>query len=419
MAIVLEGITAVDVRAAVEDFDAGAEHGFGPSTKFDLVIEGRTYPPKAILGLAARRLGRPLTPGDFSGGDKRSNALLRRLGFEVRERAPSGPEALVLVDAERTAGGLHDDWADVTGQLYHFPNQYKNRVRPGVPFVYYRGVRRAQGQRATPEYFGAARIAEVWRDDAISESAPKKDWKWYAKIVDYVPFTTPVPWKLPDGSNREGIEDANLWGVGVRPLTADQYRAILEAAGETPPAIDEGDEAATTPPPKFPDIERIEESTGLLVPRTASSGERRSEANASARARRSRTSKAIGDRGEQTVLKRLRETLTPDERETLRWVAGAGETPGWDIEYTDKAGQLIRIEVKATTSTRFPSFELTAQEWAAAETHRGRYWVYLVADCRSTAPKVEKINDPFGMMSKGQLAATPSAWLITATPAKK
>jgi hypothetical protein len=67
------------------------------------------------------------------------------------------------------------DWKDLEGEQYHFPNQYKNRCTSGTPFVYYRGTRRADGKRAIPEYFGSGRIGEVWRDESIPESAPKKD----------------------------------------------------------------------------------------------------------------------------------------------------------------------------------------------------------------------------------------------------
>ena len=68
------GITVEDVRLAIIDFDEGlAEHRFGQSREYDLVYEGRTYPPKAIVGLAARRVNgdRPLTPDDFSGREGR------------------------------------------------------------------------------------------------------------------------------------------------------------------------------------------------------------------------------------------------------------------------------------------------------------------------------------------------------------
>ena len=80
-----QGITRDDVLGAIRRLDAGVEHGFGPSLKYDLVFEGRRYPPKAVVGLAAERLaGRVLEPGDFSGGqDSKSTRILRDFGFVV------------------------------------------------------------------------------------------------------------------------------------------------------------------------------------------------------------------------------------------------------------------------------------------------------------------------------------------------
>jgi 5-methylcytosine-specific restriction protein A len=45
-----------DVEAAVRDFDDGVDHPFDDSTGYDLAIQGRRYPPKAIVGLAPRRV---------------------------------------------------------------------------------------------------------------------------------------------------------------------------------------------------------------------------------------------------------------------------------------------------------------------------------------------------------------------------
>lgn len=36
-------------------------------------------------------------------------------------------------------------WNDIEGVQYHYPNQYKTKVRSGEPFVYYRGVHRKSG----------------------------------------------------------------------------------------------------------------------------------------------------------------------------------------------------------------------------------------------------------------------------------
>ena len=66
-------ITREDIREAIAALDRGEPHAFGPSTFYDLLLDdGRRYPPKAVVGLAARRaLGRPLRPDEFSGGQEK------------------------------------------------------------------------------------------------------------------------------------------------------------------------------------------------------------------------------------------------------------------------------------------------------------------------------------------------------------
>jgi len=50
-------ITRADILAALEAFDNGAAHRISGSTGYDVLFEGRRYPPKAIAG-GTRRLGR-------------------------------------------------------------------------------------------------------------------------------------------------------------------------------------------------------------------------------------------------------------------------------------------------------------------------------------------------------------------------
>lgn len=85
-----EGITRGHVRAAIEDLDAGRDHAFGESTKFHLVYEGRRYPPKAVLGLAAQhRSGEQYFPRDFSGGkDAKCFRIQIGLGFVIEDKLP-------------------------------------------------------------------------------------------------------------------------------------------------------------------------------------------------------------------------------------------------------------------------------------------------------------------------------------------
>lgn len=83
------GITREHVLAAVIDYNAGVQHGFGPSTKYDLLHEGQRLPPKAIVGLAAKHAtGHLLTPKDFKGGEESTCfRVLRELDFTVELKA--------------------------------------------------------------------------------------------------------------------------------------------------------------------------------------------------------------------------------------------------------------------------------------------------------------------------------------------
>ncbi len=87
------GITIDDIHEAAGRLDAGESHHFGSARNYLAVINGKQYPSKALVGLAARRLtGHDLKPDEFSGGigPGQAVALLQELGVEVVEIDPQG-----------------------------------------------------------------------------------------------------------------------------------------------------------------------------------------------------------------------------------------------------------------------------------------------------------------------------------------
>lgn len=90
-----ERVDRLDVTRAVEEYDRlGAdrffsEHGFSPTKAYDLVVAGKRYPPKAILGTAYEfATGDRLSPSDFEGGRSGAVKVLEGMGFTV-EGKPS------------------------------------------------------------------------------------------------------------------------------------------------------------------------------------------------------------------------------------------------------------------------------------------------------------------------------------------
>src|SRR3954465_11091146 len=104
-------LTRTHVEQAIAELDTGVSHPFGASTDYDLIFDGKAYPPKAVVGLAASfATGTAFGPDDFSGGEGpgQANAVLRSLGFTVERRrrvasmdaAPGSAVAFTASDCE-------------------------------------------------------------------------------------------------------------------------------------------------------------------------------------------------------------------------------------------------------------------------------------------------------------------------------
>jgi 5-methylcytosine-specific restriction protein B len=80
------GIRREHVDEALRRLASGEKHSFGRERTWQVLYEGKPYPPKAVVGIAAEvATGEPLTHKDFRGGELpgQANALLRSLGFQV------------------------------------------------------------------------------------------------------------------------------------------------------------------------------------------------------------------------------------------------------------------------------------------------------------------------------------------------
>jgi len=91
--IAWDKVSQDNVLRALEEYDRlGPErffsaHGFAPTTTYDLVLDERRYPPKAILGAAYElATGERLASGDFEGGKTGAVKVLERLGFTIQPR---------------------------------------------------------------------------------------------------------------------------------------------------------------------------------------------------------------------------------------------------------------------------------------------------------------------------------------------
>ena len=94
--IAWDRVTREDVLRAIEEYDRlgperfFSEHGFAPTTTYELVWEDRSDPPKALLGTAYElATGERLASGDFEGGKSGAVRVLGELGFTVQAKQRS------------------------------------------------------------------------------------------------------------------------------------------------------------------------------------------------------------------------------------------------------------------------------------------------------------------------------------------
>jgi len=78
---------------------------------------------------------------------------------------------------------------------------------------------------------------------------------------------------------------------------------------------------------------------------------------------------------------------------TVEDVSDPQRKMGFDLRSVRPDGSVRFIEVKGRA--RVGDLELTPNEWAQANNHRDKYWLYVVFNCE-TKPELKRIPDPAG-----------------------
>jgi hypothetical protein len=174
----------------------------------------------------------------------------------------------------------------------------------------------------------------VWRDLAVAESAPKKNWAWYCQILDYVPFNRLVLAKI-DGEFIEKIP-RNHWSEGVRTLPQAAFDRILELARCTAPI------SLALPNPQGVSIE---EAVSPLILSRKRDPLAPGPFDGPPQPRYSRSALIVGRQAEEIVHRYLKEHARELGARNIRWIAAEGSTPGWDLQYETVNRQIIAVEV--------------------------------------------------------------------------
>jgi hypothetical protein len=77
--------------------------------------------------------------------------------------------------------------------------------------------------------------------------------------------------------------------------------------------------------------------------------------------------------------------------------AGLSDWPGFDLlsDRPNEPPRCIEVKGRADTGEVF----MTDNEWAKAANLRERYWLYVVMDCATPAPRLLRVRDPFARLT--------------------
>lgn len=118
-------------------------------------------------------------------------------------------------------------YKDTEFVVYHYPEQYFDRIRGGEQFVYYRPSRGARAGEAS-SYFGCGVLGSVYADPADPTHR-------YVDIEKPIPFAKPVPYVDGNGQMYESryTNRSAFQGQSVRHIDDLDFYRILAAAGLT------------------------------------------------------------------------------------------------------------------------------------------------------------------------------------------
>lgn len=88
---ILKGLNTLnreDIESAISKLRRNEKHEFSDSTHYDIVLNSKYFPPKAVIGLALQaKIGKTIYPKDFKGGlDSKCFKVLEKSGFKVTRK---------------------------------------------------------------------------------------------------------------------------------------------------------------------------------------------------------------------------------------------------------------------------------------------------------------------------------------------
>lgn len=353
-----DGITRAHVIAAIEDLDHGVTTDFSESTGYDLIHEGRRYPPKAVLGLAAYHAAAVrIGPYDFKGGESsRAFRVLRRLGFTIEPKRPDEGSAGEEWSEEEVREIVADYFSMLADEL---------AGRPYSKAAHRRELQSGLKGRSEPsielKHRNISAVLLELNFPHVRGYKPAANFQGLLVTIvqEYLGSESPVI---------SEIELLSTQDLQTIEFDASAFASALVAVPIAPPRPDDGERSRTRQARRF-DFRAKDDAN-----------------------------RKLGSAGEEFVLNyerwRLREAGRADLAQMVSWLsADKGDGAGYDIESFEPDGAEIFIEVKTTRQGSLFPFLLSANELQASREKGLSYRLYRVFDF-GPKPKLYVVAGP-------------------------
>lgn len=378
-----EPLTPEDIVAAISVFEEKGRYveTFSHSTKYDLVYEGKRYPPKAIFGLAlSSLLGQKIESGHFSGGPSHPCfKVLKALGFTVvRKRAelslydeysrqdiselfdpgyefkqgagrwgisgiisgkPGPDDVVFIVTLEERDGNEYEDFLTEDGVLFW---KSQNRHTPQSTLI----------QRLSAHDPDLATIYLFMR------ASEKDDYTFMGPLAlrDWDPMSSnPVhfQWDLLSWPLPQNIE--KTFSMHIRAPLAPTF--------------------------KQSDIEGLQlKEEPAPYARKKRSTTRKKMSGTIDWSLKEKRNRELGLAGEYAVIDyekhRLISDGKPELAEQIKHIALVDSSAGYDVQSYNIDGSKRHIEVKTTTQSKSAPFYISSNEVKVSSDFGGSYWIY-------------------------------------------
>ena len=368
------GITRQHVLDAIVQFDHLDElpDGFGPSTGYDLVHDDHLYPPKIIVGIAAKlATGIALTGGDFSGGeDSKCFRVLRDCGFDVLPKDADTKSMKKVGSTDRT-------WS---------PQEYAASIATYMHML-------------TLELAGADYVKKQLRTELLEQLQNRTHGSAELRFqnISAALARLRLPW-VKGYKPREHFSKALLDGLdGFFRQSPDVLEQLQNALDKSSPAELREYAPPTSKPPK-------------------PSGTRKRTARKPDYVEMEEKARTLGMQGERLVFNHERkriEELAPQHINRVRWVSKEdGDGLGYDVASCRTDGSPLYLEVKTTNGNASTPFFVSANEVAFSDEEPEGFEIVRVYEF-ATDPKLYRLKGSLTVLADaGALSLEPTQFRV-------